>query len=211
MNTDFRKRARPGFRRMAMVVLLGWLVSVPAVGRAQQQGAADLYKQAQAYEDQQNYPAAESIYRKVLASDPDNLEALKHLGILQQTELKFDDSIESFKRVLAGHPGYSQVNFFLGLSYYGKHDLSNAVTSFNRELKTSTAHPAARYYLALAYEGEDRPDDAITQLDLVAEKNPKNPNIFYELARLHMAAALRAADRLRSIDADSYQYHILNG
>ena len=83
MNTDFRKRARPGFRRMAMVVLLGWLVSVPAVGRAQQPGAADLFKQAQAYEDQQNYPAAENIYRKVLASDPDNLEALKHLGILR--------------------------------------------------------------------------------------------------------------------------------
>ena len=98
---------------------------------------------------------------------------------------------------MAGHPGYPQVNFFLGLSYYGKHDLSNAVTSFNRELKTSTAHPATRYYLALAYEGEDRPDDAITQLDLVAEKNPKNPKIFYELARLHMGAAIRAFDRLK--------------
>ena len=154
MKTDFCKIARLGFRRIVAIILLGWLVSVPAVGRAQQEGAADLYRQARAFEDQQNYPAAENIYRKVLASDPDNLEALKHLGILEQTDLKFNDSIEHFKRVLADQPEYPQVNFFLGLSYYGQHNFKDAMASFQQELKTPTAHPATRYYLALALEGQ---------------------------------------------------------
>jgi tetratricopeptide (TPR) repeat protein len=184
---------------------------MPAPGLAQQGAEAELFKQARAYEDQQNYPAAEDLYRRVLASDPDNPEALKHLGILEQTDLKLDDSIETFKRVLSGHPDYPQVNFYLGLSYYAKHDFQNTIASLQREAKTPTAHPATRYYLALALEADDRNDDAIDQLNEAAVRNPKKPDVFFELARLHMAEALRAAGRLWSIDPDSYQYHMLMG
>src|SRR5437879_13597935 len=161
MRTNSRKRVWPGFRLKAEVALLGWLAIMPATGLAQQKGPADLFEQAQVYERERNYAAAESVYQKVLASDSDNPEALKRLGIVQQTELRFSDSIELFKRALRVHPDYPQVNFFLGLSYYGRHDLSDAIASFHEELKTSTPHPATRYYLALVLEAEGRTNDAI--------------------------------------------------
>ena len=213
MRTSSRKLAWPwpGFLLMAIVALLGWLVNMPTAGLAQQEGAADLFKRAQVYEREQNYAAAESIYRQVLASDPYNPEALKCLGIVEQTELKFYDSIELFKRVLREHSDYPQVNFFLGLSYYGQHDLNDAIASFEQELKTSAPHPAARYYLALALEAEGRMNDAIGQLNEVAAKNPDNANVLYELARLHMDASFRAIDRLRKLDPDSFQNHALMG
>jgi protein O-GlcNAc transferase len=211
MGTKSRKLARRGFRLMAIVALPGWLVSMPAAGSAQQEQAADPFKQAQVYESRQNYAAAESIYRKVLASDPHNPEALKRLGIVEQTELKFSDSIECFKRVSREHPDYPQVNFFLGLSYYGQRDLNDAIASLNQELKTSTSHPATRYYLALALEAVGRINDAIVQLDQVGAENPNNANVFYELARLHLAASFRAIDRLRKIDPDSFQNHAFMG
>ena len=93
----------PGILLLTIVVSLGWLVIMPAAGLAQQ-GTTDLLQQGQAYENQQNYPAAEDIYRRVLATDPDNPEALKHLGMLEQNDLKFSESIEHFKRVLADQP-----------------------------------------------------------------------------------------------------------
>ncbi len=203
------KRVLSGVRLTVFLVFLGGLVLNPVTGAAGQN--SDLLKQAQTYEAQQNYPAAESIYQKVLASEPDNPEALKHLGILEQTDLKFSESIEHFKRLLASQPDYPQVNFFLGLSYYGQHDYKDAIASLQQELKTPSPHPATRYYLALALEGQGQADEAINQLNEVAVKNPHKSEVFYELARLHMAASLRAIDQLRSIDPDSFQFHALMG
>ena len=200
-----------GIRALVLLMLMAGLSPLPARGQAQGGAAAEQFKQAEAFEGQNNLNAAEGIYRKILAADPHNAEALKRLGVLQQTELKFDDSIETLKRALAAHPAYPQVNFFLGLSYYANHDFDNSIASFQQELKTPTAHPATRYYLALALADGGRMDEAIVQLDLVAQKNPRKPDVFYQLARLHMAAAFRAIDQLRSIDPDSFQFHSLMG
>jgi tetratricopeptide (TPR) repeat protein len=199
-------------------VLLASIVFLPgpsprgaAAAQASQQGTPELFKQGQLDEDAGNFAAAENDYRKVLASDPDNPEALKRLGVVEQTELKFRDSIEHFQQVLRVHPQYSQVNFFLGLSYYGLRDWDNAMASFREELKTSDPHPATQYYLALALEAEGRNDEAIDELNQVAVKNPNKADVFYELARLHMIASFRAVEQLRKIDPDSFQNHAFLG
>src|SRR4026207_864516 len=96
-------RAGLYFRPLPILALLGMLLCRPVYG-IPKDDAADLLEQAQAYEQAQDYPAAENMYRKVLASNPKNPEALKRLGILEQTELKFDASIEHFQVVLRDHP-----------------------------------------------------------------------------------------------------------
>ena len=211
MSTHRRGLARPGFRLMRAAILVGLIATIPATGRAQQGTASELLKQAEAFEDQNNLDGAEAIYRKILVSDPANPEAWKRLGILQQVEHKFDDSIASFNQVLARQPAYGNVNLFQGLSYYGKNDMDNAIASFNRELKTPTPHLATRYYLALALESKGHIDEAIDQLQLSAKQNPNNSKVFYELARLYMGAAYRSIDQLKKIDSDSYELHALMG
>jgi tetratricopeptide (TPR) repeat protein len=196
---------------MSAAILAVWIVLVPARGWAQQGTASELLKQAEGFEDKNNLDAAEAIYRKILVSDPTNPEAWKRLGILQQAEHKFDDSIDSFKHVLARHPAYGNVNLFLGLSYYGKNDMEDAIASFNRELKTPAPHLATRYYLALALESKGHMDEAIDQLELSAKQNPNNSKVFYELARLYMGAAYRSIDQMKRIDSDSYELHALMG
>ncbi|HEV2380999.1 MAG TPA: tetratricopeptide repeat protein [Terriglobia bacterium] len=182
-----------------------------AAMRAQQAGISELFRQGRLDEEAGNLGAAESDYRKVLASDPGNPEALKRLGVLEQTELKFRDSIEHFQQILRVHSQYPQVNFFLGLSYYGLRDWDNAMSRLREELKAPDPHPATRYYLALALEAEGRSDEAIDQLNQVAVKNPDKPDVFYELARLHMVASFRAVEQLRRIDPDSFQSHAFLG
>jgi tetratricopeptide (TPR) repeat protein len=158
-----------------------------------------------------DYPGAEQIYFQALAISRNDPEILKRLGVLEQTELKFDQSIEHFRRVLAHGPKYSEVNFFMGVSYFGKHDFSTAIENFQQELATEKPHPRCRYYLALAMRSSGRIDDAIAQLDKAVTESPKDADAYYELARLHTNASLQAIEKLKELDPDSFQLHALMG
>lgn len=170
-----------------------------------------LLDQARAREKSGDYPAAEQLYQQALAIRPDDPEIEKRWGILEQTELKFDESIAHFRRVLAHDRHYPQVNFFMGVSYFGKRDFSAAVRNFQQELATATPHPRCRYYLALALQSSGRMDDAIAQLDQAVAENPKDADAYYELARMHTNASLQAIERLKELDPDSFQLHALMG
>jgi tetratricopeptide (TPR) repeat protein len=181
-------------------------------GAAQTQRKVEaLLEQARGAESAGSYSAAESLYRQALVLAPENLETLKRLGILEQTELKFDDSIRLFKQVLAIDSAYTEVNFFLGVSYFGKNDLSESIDSFYRELKTPNPHPRSHYYLALACQSSGRIEEAISQLNQSLAQNTKDADALYELARIHKNASLRSIEMLRALDPDSFQLHALMG
>jgi tetratricopeptide (TPR) repeat protein len=178
---------------------------------AAQTAVDSLLEQARIQEKSGNYSAAEQTYRQALDSAPDNMEVLKRLGVLQQTEFKFDESIETFQRVLAKHPKYPQVNFFEGVSLYGKNDVAKAIDCLRRELATPDPHPKTRSYLSTLLEVSGRGTEAIEQLNQSLAENPKDANALYELARLHKNASFQAMERLKAIDPDSFQVHLLLG
>src|SRR6202158_3028213 len=170
-----------------------------------------LLEQARSEEKTGDYAAAERIYRQTLALSPDILEALKRLGILEQTELKFEDSIRLFKQVLASDARYPGVNFFLGVSYFGRNEFSQSIDSFDRELTTPNPHPRCRYYLALALQSLGRIEEATSQLNQSLAQNPKDADALYELARIYKNASLRSIELLKALDQDSFQLHALMG
>ena len=170
-----------------------------------------LLEQARSEEKTGDYAAAERIYRQALALSPDSLEALKRLGILEQTELKFEDSIQLFKQVLASDARYPEVNFFLGVSYFGRNEFSPSIDSFDRELTTPNPHPRCRYYLALALQSSGRIEEATSQLNQSLAQNPKDADALYELARIYKNASLRSIELLKALDQDSFQLHALMG
>lgn len=170
-----------------------------------------LLEQARAQEKAGNYSAAEQSYRQALASSPDDPEVLKRLGVLQQTEFKFDQSIQSFERALAKDPKYPQVNFFEGISFYGKNDVAKAISCLERELETPEPHPKTRFYMATLLEASGRSPEAIQQLNQLLVDNPKDADALYQLARLHKNASFQAMERLRTLDPDSFQVHLLLG
>jgi len=170
-----------------------------------------LFDQARTAEKAGQYEAAERIYLQALARAPGNLEILKRLGVLQQTELKFGASVESFKHVLEHDAQYFEVNFFLGVSYFGENDFNRAIRSFEQELETPKPHPRCRYYLALAMQAVGRIDETISQLNLAVAENPRDADALYQLARIYKSASLQAIDRLKALDQDSFQLHVLMG
>ncbi len=188
------------------------LVSATSTGVAQSQSNLDaLFEQARGEERTGDYAAAERTYKQALALAPENLEALKRMAVLLQTELRFDDSIQSFKQVLAIDPAYPGVNFFLGVSYFGQNDLGQSIDSFDRELKTPSPHPRSHYYLGLALQSSGRTEEAISQFNRSLSQNAKDADALYQLARLHKNASLRSIELLKALDPDSFQLHALMG
>ena len=208
MSCDLQIFCRVIWRRGRHVVVLSLFSLVVASAQAQ---VNILLNQARAREKSGEYAAAEQLYQQALTISPDNPEILKRLGVLEQTELKFDQSIEHFRRALARAPKYSQVSFFMGVSYFGKQDFSAAIENFQQELATEKPHPRCRYYLALALRSSGRIDDAIAQLGKGVTENPKDADSYYELARLHTNASLQAIEKLKELDPDSFQLHALMG
>jgi tetratricopeptide (TPR) repeat protein len=170
-----------------------------------------LLEEARNKEETGDYAAAEHIYRQALALSPNSPEVLKRLGILEQTELKFEDSIRLFKQVLASDAQYPGVNFFLGVSYFGRNEFSPSIDSFERELTTPNPHPRCRYYLAMALQSSGRIEEAASQLNQSLAQNPKDADALYELARIYKNASLRSIELLKALDQDSFQLHALMG
>jgi tetratricopeptide (TPR) repeat protein len=201
-------------RKVAFYLLFaafGAITTTTAWAAQTQSNVEALLEQARGEEISGDYAAAERIYKQVLALAPESLETLKRLGVLEQTELKFDDSIQLFKQVLANDPRYPGVNFFLGVSYFGKNDFNQSIDSFDRELKTPNPHPRAHYYLGLALQSSGRLEEALSQLNQSLAQNPKDADALYELARIYKNASLRSIELLKALDEDSFQLHALMG
>jgi tetratricopeptide (TPR) repeat protein len=182
-----------------------------AVVVAAQNNLEALLGQARAAEKEEDYRGAARIYDHALVLAPGNLEVLKRYGVLEQSQLKFDDSIAHFRQVLSSNPKYPEVNFYLGVSYFGKNNLGEAIKSFQNELAIPKAHPRCRYYLALALQSSGRIDDAVAELNRALADNQNDADALYQLARLHKNASLQAIDRLRALDPNSFQLHALMG
>jgi tetratricopeptide (TPR) repeat protein len=191
-------------------ILVGAYVLL-AVAVAAQSNLDALVGQARTAEKVGDYGGAARIYEQALALVPGNLEVLKRFGVLEQTQLKFDDSIAHFRQVFAINPKYPEVNFYLGVSYFGKSDFRDAIESFQRELAIPKPHPRCRYYLALALQSSGRIDDAIAELNRALADSPTDSDALYQLARIHKNASLKAIERLRAINPDSFQLHALMG
>jgi tetratricopeptide (TPR) repeat protein len=191
--------------------VLAAILATTAWAAQTQSKVESLLEQARSEEKTGDYAAAERIYKQALALAPDSLEALKRFGILEQTELKFEDSIRLFNQVLASDARYPGVNFFLGVSYFGRNEFSQSIASFERELATPNPHTRCRYYLALALQSSGRIEEAISQLNQSLAQNPKDADALYELARIYKNASLRSIELLKALDQDSFQLHALMG
>src|SRR5215469_16925544 len=145
-----------------------------------QSDVPSLLEKARAAEKSGDFSLAESVYQQALLLDPGNPEVLKRLGVVEQTELKFNDSIAHFKAVLSRDASYPETNFFLGVSYLGLGDLPDAKQSLQQELHTPKPHPKCRYYLGITLESAGQMDEAIATFNKALADNPKDPDSLYE-------------------------------
>jgi tetratricopeptide (TPR) repeat protein len=90
------------------------------------------------------YGEAIAAYRAVLARDPNNVDALTHLGLIVAIGGHADQALETFDRALAIDPNYAPAHLYRGqVLYESKQDVAGAVAAWER-------------FVSLVPPGEDR-------------------------------------------------------
>jgi len=183
---------------LALFYCRSWIL-----GQAIPQSLDDYFSQARELEKREDYAGAERVYQEAAKSYPNQPEILKRLGIIYQTELKFQESIDSLQRVLQGAPQYPEVNFYVGLSYFGLDQYEKAIEAFDKELEANPNYRRAHYYEAQAYRSLNRNADALRQYEILLAQDPKDKKALYQLVRFLKSITLQAVDQLADLDQNS--------
>lgn len=139
---------------------------------------------------------AESLYRELLAADPDNIDALHFLGVLAHQRKEHAQAAEWISKALARRADNAPAHNNLGCALVAQGKLAEAVTSFQTALEFAPDYVDAHRNLGRAHQAQGnlaqaaasfgnalrlRPDSAATQSDLA--------DILTRLGRLDEAVA----------------------
>jgi predicted O-linked N-acetylglucosamine transferase (SPINDLY family) len=111
-------------------------------------GVAALLAQARSALGRGETGAAEAAWRQALDADPDQAEALFHLGNLERERGQHDLAIAHYRRALVRAPGHAGVLNNLGLAYEARGDTAEAEACYREVLGATPNHPDALANLA---------------------------------------------------------------
>ena len=130
---------------------------------------------------------AEKTLRKLLALDPQDLEALGQLVAVTRQQRKLPEAILLLKELAKKSPGREREIFAeiaeLELALY--HD-DEAVAYAQRALEKSPNDPSAQEQLGQIYEKRERFDDAIAAYKRAIELSRRKFEVHFTLARLYL-------------------------
>jgi tetratricopeptide (TPR) repeat protein len=193
----------PPLRHAQWAIFVFVICGSLTLAQARPQNLDDYFNRAREMEKGEDYAGAERIYQDAAAKFPNQPEILKRLGVVYQTELKFQESISTFQQVLQGAPQYPEVNFYMGLSYFGLNQPDKAIQAFDKELEANPKYRRARYYEAQAYQSLGRSADALRQYEILLDQDPNDKRALYNLIRFLKTATIAAINQLGNIDPDS--------
>jgi len=200
----------PKHHSILSVLLLVFLLSMGS-GRllSQDQSPEEYLRIAGEAEKRENFAGAEKIYLEAASKYPNQPEIFKRLGVIYQTELKFQESIDTFQKVLAGAPQYPEVNFYLGLSYFGLNQFEKSISYFDTELEANPKYRRAHFYEAQAYRSLNRNASALRQYEILLEQDPNDKMVLYQLIRFLKSSTLEAIEQLSNVDQNSVYILVL--
>ncbi len=129
---------------------------------------------------------AETVYRKILQSQPAHADALHLLGMLASQTGRTEEAIGLIERAITASAGQAVYHSNLGLVLAGGDRLEPAIAAYQRALLLDPASATAMNNLAAALQTVGKTDEAITWLRRAVEASPD-----YADARKNLAAVLK--------------------
>lgn len=154
----------------------------------------DLFAEAQNHHQAQRFSQAESLYRRVVESDPKHLPALYHLGLACVVQGKLIDAVESFHRVLAIVPNHVEAITQLGVVLARLRRLPEAVARLRQAIALNPRQAKAHNNLGVALAELGQNDEALDCWKRAVECQP-------DYAEAHFNLAVALADRRQVADA----------
>jgi protein O-GlcNAc transferase len=118
---------------------------------------------------------AESIYREILAAQPNHAEALHHLGVIAHQLGRHDAAVEWIRRAIGFDPNNPVAHSNLGEACRTLGRLDDAMAAFRRALELKPDYADAHYNLGITLQQRGQLDGAIAAYRRALELEPHLP------------------------------------
>lgn len=150
----------------------------------------------------------ESVFgevQKKLSENPDDPDALYHLGDLYERSAQYPEAIEAYKKVVALKPEMGYAYFKMGTAYNRIDKPAEAAEAFEKAVKYLPNFAVAYNNLGVAYGKLGKLDDEIAALNKAIELRPSYAAARYNLGMTHLKkgdkeAATKEYEALKDID-----------
>lgn len=196
--------------------LLMLLICFVSTGHAFAMPQNDLRSRALALEQQGEDMEAEEAWHDILTSNPQNAEALAHLGLLEARQRHYDSAINYDRKALAINPNLPGVRMNLGLALFKTSQFSAAAQAFKAQLSQDPSDQRLTILLAMSYYGMADYAAAIPYLKDAAAKDPQNLSLRLTLAHSCLWAkqftcVMEVYRQILSLNAESAEADMLAG
>jgi tetratricopeptide (TPR) repeat protein len=171
----------------------------------------ELYGQAKSAQSQGDMATAIARYEEILRIAPRLGPAYNNLGALYFRQREFQKAAKVLEAGLKVSPAMPSASALLGISLYEMGEYSEARPRLEAALHANAADSNAELYLVHTLTKLGEYDAAETHLRQLAGREPKNQEIWYLLAKLHMKQSEVALNKMNAIDPNSVLAHELSG
>jgi tetratricopeptide (TPR) repeat protein len=128
-----------------------------------------------------NLQKSESFCKEILKAQPDNLDALHILGLLNYQNRHYDSAIEYFQKILQIDPTNTFAYFNLANSFREKGNFDEAITYYLKALQHNPNFEDAYYNLGLTYKKKGQINEAIITYQKALQLNPNAIDVYNNL------------------------------
>lgn len=127
---------------------------------------------------------AESAYRRILASDPGNFDALHLLGVAAYQLGRYDEASDRISQALARNPTDAPAQNNLGNVLRAQGRLDEARACFQKAVSLQPNYPDAHVSLGALYSKQGRREEAIACYRKACSLAPSSPAMLLKLGNL---------------------------
>ena len=166
------------------------IIQLQAIVKQQPNLAQAHFALAQAYFNREQFPQAESEFKRVVELQPQNADARFNLGITLLNEKRLDDSKAAFTELLTQDPKSAEAHYGLGLTLADAEKYQAAIEEFKTATSLNPQFSGLYYELGNSYAKLNMYDDAIAAYLQEKQKNGDNPDVEAALADAYQAKGM---------------------
>jgi tetratricopeptide (TPR) repeat protein len=171
---------------------------------------------ADSFRSMQRFDDALSEYGRLLAKNPENVDALLNVGWVQMNLGRMDEARVAMEKALAIHPGHTYALASLGDLAFVQGDFGKAVEYYRKVLLQRPNHVQSIMAMAKIFERNNKLHEAEVFYKRVTEINPKNIDAWLSLGWLQFNAkeyddALKSLEGAGRIDPSMAELNLYRG
>jgi predicted TPR repeat methyltransferase len=124
---------------------------------------------------------AEKLYKRVLNSDPNNVEALRLLGVLASQVGRHDVAAQLVGKAISLRPTWGEAWGDMGVAYAGLGKINEAKGAYEKALALKPKMAGVKSNLAELLKRMGRPDEAMALYKEATELEPNLPEPWYNM------------------------------